>query len=146
MNSVRVRSLNRDAVLATLRELFAQLGQERPEVLEVRLYGSLARGTRNPHADADVLVVLDSSDVPFRDRLPRYKPLGSPVPMDLLACTRAELERELAVGNRFVRRMLDGSIVLYPCAAADTGGAANSPAATAQAPVLCENNREPPPR
>ena len=132
MNSVRVRSLNRDAVLATLRELFAQLGQERPEVLEVRLYGSLARGTRNPHADADVLVVLDSSDVPFRDRLPRYKPLGSPVPMDLLACTRAELERELAVGNR--------------CAAADTGGAANSPAATAQAPVLCENNREPPPR
>lgn len=113
LSSVHVRSLDRDAVLGTLRSLFAQLAQERREIAEVRLFGSLARGTRNPRADADVLVVLDSSDLAFRHRLPRYKPIGASVPMDLLIYTRDELERELAAGNRFVRRMLDESVPLY---------------------------------
>ncbi len=99
--------------MADLRALATRLGAERPEIAEIRLFGSLARGTSNPYADADVLIVLDSTDLPYRDRLPRYKPLGSPVPMDLTICTRAELERELAAGNRFVRRMVGESISLY---------------------------------
>jgi len=39
--------------------------------------------------------------VPARDRIPRYKPTRIPIPMDLTVCTRAELARELAAGNRF---------------------------------------------
>ena len=76
-------------------------GAAHPEIAEIRLFGSLARGTANPYADADLLVVLDATDLPFRDRLPRYKPMGSPVPVPLDA------------GNRFVRRMVDDSILLY---------------------------------
>jgi predicted nucleotidyltransferase len=110
---VRARSLDRPSVLATLRALAAHHGAARPEIEEIRLFGSLARGGANPHADADLLIVLDATDLAFNDRLPRYKPLGSPVPMDVTVCTRAELTRELAAGNRFVRRMLDESIVLY---------------------------------
>jgi len=89
------------------------LGSERPEIVEIRLFGSLARGTRNPYADADVLVVVDATDLPFKDRPPRYKPLGSPVPIDLMVCTRDELARELAGGSRFVSRLVAESIVLY---------------------------------
>ncbi len=111
--SVRVRSFDRGAALAALRALAARLGAERPEIVEIRLFGSLARGTRNPYADADVLVVIDATDLPFRDRLPRYKPIDCPVPMDLTVCTRSELERELAAGNRFVTRIMGESIVLY---------------------------------
>ena len=33
--------------------------------------------------------------------------------MDRTVCTRGELERELSGGNRFLRRALDESIVLY---------------------------------
>jgi predicted nucleotidyltransferase len=110
---VRVRFLDRPRVLATLRLLAANQGAARPEIEEIRLFGSLASGTANPHADADILIVLEATDLPFGDRLPRYKPLGSPVPMDVMVCTRAELARELAAGNRFVRRILDDSIVLY---------------------------------
>jgi predicted nucleotidyltransferase len=100
-------------VISKLGELATTLGAERPEVVEIRLFGSLARGERNPHADADLLVVLEASDVPFRDRMPLYKPVGSPVPMDLTVCTREELEREIAAGNRFVRRVLAESVLLY---------------------------------
>lgn len=113
MSSVRVRYLDRDAVVASLRELAERLGAERREIVEVRLFGSLARGERNPRADADVLIVLDGSEVPFRERRPLYKPLGSPVPMDLTVCTRDELEREVAAGNRFIRRILSESVLLY---------------------------------
>ena len=113
MSSVRVRYLDRDAVLASLRELATRLGAERPEIQEIRLFGSLARGQRNPFADADLLIVLDASDLPVRDRIPRYKPTRAPVPMDLAVCTRSELARELALGNRFLRRVLGESVVLY---------------------------------
>jgi predicted nucleotidyltransferase len=99
--------------VSTLRDLAGRIGAARPEVLEIRLFGSLARGERNPWADADWLVILDDSDLPYRDRSPLYKPLGSPVPMDITACTRAEVERELAAGNRFLRRILGESVVLY---------------------------------
>jgi predicted nucleotidyltransferase len=93
--------------------LAADQGAARPEIEEIRLFGSLARGTANPYADADWLIVLDATDLPFKDRLPRYKPLGSPVPMDVTVCTRAELSRELRAGNRFVGRIIGESIVLY---------------------------------
>ena len=91
----------------------ATFAAARPEIVEIRLFGSLARGTVNPYADADLLVVLDATDLPYRDRLPRYKPMGSPVPLGVTVCTREELSRELSAGNRFVRRMVDDSILLY---------------------------------
>jgi Nucleotidyltransferase domain len=113
LSSVRVRYLNRDAVVSELRRLAVELGGQRPEILEIRLFGSLARGERNPWADADLLIVLETSDVAVRDRMPLYKPSGSPIPMDLTVCTRAELDRELAAGNRFIHRILGESLVLY---------------------------------
>ena len=100
-------------MLASLRELTMQLGAERPEIQEIRLFGSLARGERNPFADADLLIVLDASDLPVRERIPHYKPTRIPLPMDLTICTRGELARELAAGNRFLKRVLGESLVLY---------------------------------
>ena len=113
LSSVRVRYLDRDAVLASRRELAVRLGAERPEILEIRLFGSLARGERNPFADADLLIVLDAADLPVRDRIALYKPTRIPLPMDLTICTRSELGRELAAGNRFLKRVLRESLVLY---------------------------------
>jgi predicted nucleotidyltransferase len=89
-------------------------GAARPEVLEVRLFGSLARGARNPCADGDLLMVVGRSDVAIRDRSPRYRLEHSPVPTDVLVCTRAELEGELAAGNGFRRRALAESLLYAP--------------------------------
>jgi predicted nucleotidyltransferase len=110
---VRVRYRDREADLAALRDWAVRLGAERPEIQEIRLFGSLARGTRNFFADADVLIVLDSADVPPRERIPRYKPSRIGVPMDLTVCTRDELARERAAGSRFLERVLVESLMLY---------------------------------
>lgn len=45
--------------------------------------------------------------------MPRYKPLDTPVPVDLTAVTADELEREVAAGNPFVAQILRESVVLY---------------------------------
>ena len=113
MSSVHVRYLDRDRVLAALRALATRLGAERPEIQEIRLFGSLARGELNPFADADLLIVLDASELPARERIPLYKPARIPEPMDLTVCTRDELARELAAGNRFLKQVLGESLILY---------------------------------
>ena len=120
MTSVVVRSLDRENVPAQLRAAAAGIGAAHPEVREVRLIGSLARGERNPYADADFLIVLEATDVPYRDRSAVYKPLGGPVPMDLTVCTQAELNREVVAGNPFVLRILGESLVLYSRSARQT--------------------------
>jgi predicted nucleotidyltransferase len=110
---VRVRYLDRDAAVAALRVMAARMGVDHPEIEEIRLFGSLARGERNPRADADLLVVLDDSPLPFHQRLPRYKPVGGPLPLDMTICTRAELHREIAAENKFILRIVRESLVLY---------------------------------
>src|SRR5262245_32296296 len=112
-SSVRVRFLDRTAVLAELRTLSSALGGKHPEIEQIRLFGSLARGTRNPYADADLLVVVHATDLPFKDRSARYKPVGSPDATDVVVCTQEEFARELLSDNRFIRRVKAESLVLY---------------------------------
>jgi hypothetical protein len=106
------------------------MGASHPEIAEVPLFGSLARGTRNPYADADILIVLDASDLRPRDRIPRYKPVGAPVPIDLTVCTRAELDREMRAGNPFLRTILADAVALYE---RPGGSAPQSPEPTSDA-------------
>lgn len=121
MSSVVVRYLDSKRILGELRDIAARVGATHREVRGVRLFGSLARGERNPYADADILIVVDASDIPYRDRPPAYKPAGAPLPIDLTVCTRAELDRELAAANPFALRILRESVPLYVRAASPAG-------------------------
>ena len=80
--------------------------QRCPEVDQAILFGSLARGDAVPGSDADVLLVLRDTELPFRDRLPRYLPRGVAMSVDVFAYTRAELEGMRESGNPFLARAL----------------------------------------
>lgn len=108
----------------TVRDRIKRIGGSLGVLLPRDIAEAMNITERNPFADVDWLVVLEASDVPYRDRSPIYKPLGSPVPMDLTVCTRAELEREVAAGNRSLRRVLAESVVLYARGDATAGAAA----------------------
>lgn len=100
---VRVFRLNRDAVLERLEACARTLVDERPEVLQVRLFGSLARGTAGPGSDADILIVLRDSTRPFLDRIADYARYltGAGLGCDLFPYTVAELERLRHEGRGF---------------------------------------------
>lgn len=67
-SQVRVFALNRDRVMRELTERARRLVAENPDVVEVRLFGSLARGEAGPGSDADLFAVLERSPLPFLER------------------------------------------------------------------------------
>lgn len=71
----RVFRFDPKARLEEVAEAARALG-ERPEVLAVVLFGSLARGEATAFSDADLLVLLRDTPLPFPERLVRYRPEG----------------------------------------------------------------------
>ena len=111
---VRVFRLDSDGTLARLRQRAGALLEARADVLEVRLFGSLARGEARPGSDADVLIVLRASSVSFLDRgaeLTRHF-TGIGVGCDILVYTQAELARLQAQGGGLVRAVFREGLVL----------------------------------
>lgn len=104
---VRVFRLDWRAVLARLEERASRLLAEEPQAREVWLFGSLARGEAAPGSDADLLVVLEASALPFLERSARaarhFEGVG--VGCDVLAYTRAELESLRREGAALPRRV-----------------------------------------
>jgi predicted nucleotidyltransferase len=109
---VRVFSLDRDAVVARLRQLSAELLARDRNVRRVMLFGSLAADAYSPRSDADLLVVLASDGRRRMDRttdfILHFLPGGCPT--DVLVYTEAELEREK--DEPFLRRVLAQAVVL----------------------------------
>jgi len=117
--SVRRAFLKRDKALDLLKGCASRLVAERPDVVRVLLFGSLARGDHGPRSDADVIIILSRSDEPrFMDRIPDLLDYFLPahVPVDLLPYTEAEVERMVREGNPLVRRALAEGIELASAA------------------------------
>ena len=102
-SQVRVFRLNRETVLSALAARARQLLEERPEVREIRVFGSLVKGTAGPGSDADILIALTDSDKPFLDRIPDYARFlaGIGIACDIFPYTRAELARLRRERNAF---------------------------------------------
>ena len=115
--SVTVFWLDRDAALDALTRAARRLSAGDPNVLSVRLFGSLAAGNATAASDADLMVVIADSDVPLLRRAERYTAWFAEVgmPVDLFVFT----EREIATApSAIAERALATGIVL---AAAETG-------------------------
>lgn len=111
-SSVQIFWLNRAEAVGRLRQAAQSLAQDRPEIEQIMLFGSLARGDAAPGSDADLLLVLSATDRPFLDRSVWYRPAGVGLGVDVLAYTRAEFETMLAEGNQMIRQALREGIVL----------------------------------
>jgi predicted nucleotidyltransferase len=92
--------LDRERAVALLAEKAGALLAARPDAIEVRLLGSLARGDAAPGSDADLFVLLRDGALPFLERsadLSRFFE-GVGVGCDILAYTEdewAEMRRRL---------------------------------------------------
>lgn len=87
--------LDLGAVRGRLEEYVRRLSDD-PKVLAIVLFGSLATGDHTAGSDADLLVVLDSSDRPFHERLADYVTVELGVPADVFVYTADEVEQMIA--------------------------------------------------
>ena len=98
---------------ARLSKAAKKLGKRHPEIAEVWLFGSLARGQAVPGSDADVLLVLEECGLPFLERSPRYQPEFCGVGVDLFAYTRRELGEMEKAGHQFLKQAQAEKVCLF---------------------------------
>jgi len=111
--SVKVFWLDRSLLMSRITRAARNLTGQHEAVVRVVLFGSVASDRAVPSSDADLLVVVRASDIPFLDRAARFREyfqdLG--VGVDLFVYT----EREVATGNiPIASRALRTGIVLFP--------------------------------
>ena len=88
--------------------------ERRADIVEVRLFGSLARGEGRPGSDADLFVVVRDGAGPFLDRLGglarEFEGVG--IGCDVIAYTESETRASLARGDAFTRALYAEGIAL----------------------------------
>lgn len=112
--SVKIISINRDELLSRLRDVARRIYAEHPEVLSVRVFGSVARGDCVGTSDVDVLIVQkgDVGGNPL-ERARRFYPyFDLPIGVDLLVWTAEALAWQLHSGNAFFVRVWEESVAL----------------------------------
>jgi uncharacterized protein len=113
----------REAVLAAVADVAA-----RSDALEVRVFGSWARGTQTRRSDLDVLVI-EETDEPFLRRMdrylmPLYRASGGPA-VEVLVYSPAELAEMR--DRPFIRQVLAESVVVYRRSGSDRDGPRGAP-------------------
>jgi predicted nucleotidyltransferase len=72
--SVKIRYLDKEAIWKSLRKSIKELQERFPEIEQVLLFGSFARGEAVPGSDIDLLIILKDSKLSFLERIVRYIP------------------------------------------------------------------------
>ena len=92
-----IKSVDSERIRRCVNAYAKDLLASHPEVEEVIVFGSFAKGTYAPGSDVDIFLLLSrSNEKRVRDRIPRYLPGAFPVGLDLFPVTREEIE---AVGR-----------------------------------------------
>lgn len=120
MQKISLRSVknvykNRSEIIKNLRLCALTIIKEKPSVLKVILFGSIARGDYGLYSDADVLIIVNKSEYKrYFDRIPEFIDffLNSKVPVDIFPYTAEEIERMKSNGNFFIIKALKEGIEL----------------------------------
>ena len=112
MSTVSVTWFDSDAVWRAVEAYANALVGGRPDIEEIRVFGSLVNGTAVPGSDVDLLIILSASDRPFLDRIPAFLPGAFPCPVDVFPYTSAEIARMTSEGNTLIAAALrDGRTI-----------------------------------
>jgi len=107
--------LNRPARLEELRGAVQRARERVPEIVRVRLFGSLVSGIPTPRSDADLLIEVSSSaHARPRDRIPDMLTALSPLPcpVDLFVLTSTEVEAARASDSPLLHEILSNGVDL----------------------------------
>jgi predicted nucleotidyltransferase len=93
--SVKAISLNRESVLRRLKEIVEEASRAFPEIVEVRLFGSLAKGEETGLSDVDLLIVTERGKENPVERMKPYFSFFSDrmdIGVDMIVATEREAE------------------------------------------------------
>lgn len=97
-----------DAISAVSEQIVKEFQPER-----IVLFGSYATGTARPDSDVDLLVVMAHQGHSAYMAAEILTHIDPNFPVDLLVRTPVELETRLALGDSFLRTVIEQGKVLY---------------------------------
>lgn len=92
---------------------FANEVARRFKPVRIILFGSYAYGKPTLDSDVDLLVVMPCKGRSLDAALDVRRAVAADFPLDLIVRTPAELRRRLALGDFFLREIVDKGEVLY---------------------------------
>jgi predicted nucleotidyltransferase len=95
-----------------IKQLCDQIVREfQPE--KIILFGSRAYGKPTSHSDVDLLVVMSYEGEYWRQLVKIIEKLQSYIPMDLILRKPEEIEERLAMGDDFIKEIIERGKVMY---------------------------------
>ena len=101
---------NREEVEAGLRAWAEELARSPLGLVAAGYFGSYARGDWGPGSDVDVLLIVNTSDIPFARRPAPDGAVTLPVPADVLTYTAEEWLTVIQREDRFGRVMREEAV------------------------------------
>ena len=95
------------------KTMAARIAASHPEVCRIVLFGSFARDDFGVHSDLDLLIVLNSSGLPLRERVAEFLDECSMYPTDVFPLTEDELDVRLKAGDPFWTKAVCEGIECY---------------------------------
>lgn len=92
---------------------FANEVARRFKPAKIILFGSYAYGKPTPDSDVDLLVVMPCKGRSLDAALDVRLAVTAGFPLDLIVRTPAELQRRMAMGDFFLREIVEKGTVLY---------------------------------
>jgi predicted nucleotidyltransferase len=108
LNTVAVKSIDRQAIIDAVQHYARQLRTGFPEIHRIIWFGSWVHGYPRPGSDVDLCLVIDETDLPPRERSVQYLPVGFPVGIDLFVYTREEFEQLATFAPGWQREIIKG--------------------------------------
>ena len=101
LGSVEILSVEYDAVINALLHASSAVKKEHPDVKQVLLFGSFARGDYTPFSDIDILIVIKETEINFLERKDTFVQYFKSIPFDvnILVYSSKEIESLLQKEN-----------------------------------------------
>jgi hypothetical protein len=103
---------DRDTVHEAARRWATDTVARRPDILRIGYFGSYADGRWGVGSDLDLVIVVESSDLPPHDRPSGFPASALPVPYDILVYTQEEWECRIGQDDRFARTLREETVWL----------------------------------
>lgn len=113
LNSAVLKWPSKDAVHSAAKAWATRTAKANAGVLRIGYFGSYATDDWGVGSDLDIVVILESSELPFETRSTKFPTSSIPVPCDVLVYTRDEWTRLAKEGTRFARTVEAEAVWLY---------------------------------
>ena len=114
LGSAKIISLNKNKILNKLRKIIEKIKNiEKDNLLDIILFGSLAKGDFTGLSDLDIAILLKNSDLNFIERIKKYiKYFDIEIPVDIFVYTVSEVEKMKKEKNYFIKEIINNGISL----------------------------------